>query len=412
MHLKVYKDNGSINSHEINKSEFIDKFKNKEYKNKVSYISSSSKEINALNIFKSYFNDAKSILFDDTNKLLVKKLESLNIPSFESKINTPTIFDDKEFSFIYFTSGSTGESTAALKTKNNIESEIKALSILLKKYDIKRVIVTVPFIHIYGSLTGLFYPYFNDIDIILKEHFLPNDLLEICQDNSLVVTTPLYIKALNKISASKDLSKSLFLSSTAPLDPKEAKEFNQKFSCSIMQLFGSTETGGIAYKFDDEVLWTALNNVSILTNENNELKVKSPFVSKYIYENEFKDTKEEIQTFDFIEKIEKEDDKFKLIGRSSQILKIAGKRYSTIQIENILEEQEHIEKALIYVKNDKESLRGEILDITLETKKDFKAKEIKKILQNSLSNLKFSMDLKCIDKIPTSSVGKKLRVNI
>ncbi|MGB6328687.1 MAG: aconitate hydratase, partial [Halarcobacter sp.] len=264
----------------------------------------------------------------------------------------------------------------------------------------------------YGSLTGLFYPYFNDIDIILKEHFLPNDLLEICQDNSLVVTTPLYIKALNKISASKDLSKSLFLSSTAPLDPKEAKEFNQKFSCSIMQLFGSTETGGIAYKFDDEVLWTALHNVSILTNENNELKVKSPFVSKYIYENEFKDTKEEIQTFDFIEKIEKEDDKFKLIGRSSQILKIAGKRYSTIQIENILEEQEHIEKALVYVKNDKESLRGEILDITLETKKDFKAKEIKKILQNSLSNLKFSMDLKCIDKIPTSSVGKKLRVNI
>ena len=79
MHLKVYKDNGSINSHEINKNEFIDKFKTKEYKNKVSYISSSSKEINALNIFKSYFNDAKSILFDDTNKLLVKKLETLKL---------------------------------------------------------------------------------------------------------------------------------------------------------------------------------------------------------------------------------------------------------------------------------------------------------------------------------------------
>ncbi len=225
----------------------------------------------------------------------------------------------------------------------------------------------------------------------------------------MVVTTPLYIKALNKISASKDLSKSLFLSSTAPLDPKEAKEFNKKFSCPVMQLFGSTETGGIACKFNDDVLWTPLENVIIETNINNELKVKSPFVSKVLFEKDFIDTKGEIQTFDFIER---ENEKFKLIGRSSQILKIAGKRYSTIQIENILEEQEHIEKALVFVKIDNKSLRGEVLDITLETKKDFKAKEIKKILQNNLSNLKFSIDLRCINKIPTSSVGKKLRVNI
>ncbi len=404
MHLKVYNDCGSINSHKINKNEFI----NKEYKNKVSYISSSSKEINALNIFKSYFSDAKSILFDDTNKLLVKKLQTLNISSFENNTNTSTIFDDKEFSFVYFTSGSTGESTAALKTKENIESEIKALSLLLKKYNIKRVIVTVPFIHIYGSLTGLFYPYFNDIDIILKEHFLPNDLLEICDDHSLVVTTPLYIKALNKISTSKDLSKSLFLSSTAPLDPKEAKDFNKKFSCSIMQLFGSTETGGIAYKVNDEVLWTALENVTIETNEKNELKVKSPFVSKYLYENEFKDTKQEIQTFDFIEK---DGNKFKLIGRSSQILKIAGKRYSTIQIENILEEQEEINKALVYVKNDRNSLRGEILDITLEASEELSIKKIKKILQSELSNLKFLIDLKYVSEIKTSAIGKKLWIN-
>ncbi len=69
MHLKVYNDNGSVSSHEITRSELI----NNEYENRVSYISSSSKEINALNIFKSYFSNGKSILFDDTNKLLVKK---------------------------------------------------------------------------------------------------------------------------------------------------------------------------------------------------------------------------------------------------------------------------------------------------------------------------------------------------
>ncbi len=405
MQLKVYNDNLTVNSYEIKKENFFDS----SITNRISYISSKSKEENALNIFRSYFNNAKSILFDDTNRLLEEKLKKLKIPKFSETLKTNTIFENKDFSFIYFTSGSTGESTAALKTKQNITSEIEVLSSLLKKYKIKRVIVTVPFIHIYGSLTGLFYPYFNNLDIILKEHFLPNDLLEICEDNSLVITTPLYIKALNKISTTKDLSSCLFLSSTAPLDSKEAQDFNQKFSCSIIQLFGSTETGGIAYKLNDDTLWTPLQHVKIETNEKNELKVKSPFISKLLFEKEFIDTKGEIQTFDYIEQ---EGDKFKLIGRSSQILKIAGKRYSTIQIENILEQQEEIHKALVYVKTDKNSLRGEILDITIQTQKAFKVNEIKKILQAQLSNLKFSIDLKCVDEIPNSSIGKKLRINI
>lgn len=403
MYLKVYNDNGSMNQYEIKKENFLDK----DIEGKVSYISSLSKEQNALNIFRSYFNSAKSILFDDTNKLLKDKLKQLNINSFDTFQKNKTVFDHKEFSFIYFTSGTTGDSIAALKTRTNIEKELESLRNILDKYDIKRVIVTVPFIHIYGSLTGLFYPYFNDIDIILKEHFLPNDLIELCDDNSLVVTTPLYIKALNKSSVKKDLSKVLFLSSTAPLDKKEAIAFHNKFNTNIIQLFGSTETGGIAYKLNDEELWTPLDKVQTKTNENNELKVLSPFVSNELYIDEFKQTKGEIQTFDFVEF---EDDKFRLIGRSSQILKVAGKRYSTIQIENILESQEDIKKALVYVKNDKDSLRGEILDITLESKQEFTVKEIKKILQSQLSNLKFSIDLRCVDNIPTSSVGKKLRI--
>jgi acyl-coenzyme A synthetase/AMP-(fatty) acid ligase len=405
MNLKILNDGGSINLYEINNESLFDN----ELTDKVSYISSKSKEQNAIKIFKSYFSGAKSILFDESNRLLVDKLNDLNICEYDNPKTQNTIFDNKDFSFIYFTSGSTGASTAALKTKKNIESEIKALSELLNKYEIKKVVVTVPFIHIYGSLAGLFYPYFNNIDIVLREHFLPNDLLDIIDENTLVVTTPLYIKALNKISSVKDLSKSLFLSSTAPLGQDDAKMFNEKFFCDIMQLFGSTETGGIAYKFNDEILWTPLNDVNIKTNEKNELKVISPFVSQELYENDFQFTNGEIQTFDFIELL---GNRFKLIGRSSQILKIAGKRYSTIQIENILESQINIAKALVYVKNDKNSLRGEVLDITLETTEEFSSKEIKKILQSNLSNLKFSMDLKCVSKIPTSSVGKKLRIDI
>lgn len=403
MILKVLNDNGLINSYEIKKELFFDE----KYNNKISYIASSKKEENALNIFKSYFSDAKSILFDSTNKPILKLLEELNIKEFNETINNKNIFENKDFSFLYFTSGSTGFPVGALKTKENIISEIEVLSSLLKKYEIKRVIVTVPFIHFYGSLMGIFYPLFNDIDIILKEHFLPNDLLEIVEDNSLIVTTPLYIKSLNRISSSKNLSKSLFISSTAPLSSDDAKEFNEKFSSNILQIFGSTETGGIAYKYNDETLWTPLEKVTTTLNENNELKVQSPFISNIIFEKEFKQTNQQIQTFDYVEF---EEDRFKLVGRSSQILKIAGKRYSTIQIENILEQIEEIEKAVVFVNSSKDTLKDEILDITIESKKEFLSKDIKKILQAQLSNIKFSINLKIVDKIKTSAVGKKLAI--
>ncbi|MFA7082960.1 MAG: AMP-binding protein [Arcobacteraceae bacterium] len=403
MTLSIVNDNNSIKEYEIKEELFL----NSQFNNKISYIASVKKEENALNIFTSYFSDAKSILFDQTNKSILTQLKNLNIKEFNKPKNNDNIFNNKIFSLLYFTSGSTGFPLGALKTKKNIQREVEVLSSLLSKHTIKKVIVTVPFIHFYGSLLGLFFPLFNDIDIILKEHFLPNDLLHMIDEHSLVITTPLYIKALNQINDTKDLSQSLFVSSTAPLLSADAKTFNQKFSSNILQIFGSTETGGIAYKFNDDTLWTPLKSVILSSNSENELTVESPFISKVVFEKEFIQTHQKLQTFDYVEF---EENKFKLIGRSSQILKIAGKRYSTIQIENILEQIEGIEKAVVFVNTQNKSLKDEVLDITLQSKKEFLVKDIKTILQQNLSNIKFSINLKMVDTIKTSAVGKKLAI--
>jgi acyl-coenzyme A synthetase/AMP-(fatty) acid ligase len=401
MNLNIINDDGIIKQYPVKKEHFF----NQSLENNVGYIGSQSKEENALNIFKAYFSNAKAILLDETNQAILKQLKDLTIPEFATQINAKTIFDEKDFSFMYFTSGSTGSPVAALKTKKNIESEVKALTELLQEYKIKKVIVTVPFIHLYGTLLGLMYPLMNDIDIVLKEHFLPNDLLNMIDPYTMVVTTPLYIKALNKLSEEKNLSESVFISSTASLDTTSIITFNNKFQTKIIQIFGSTETGGIAYKLNEEPLWNPFKSVEVFTNQENELKVKSPFVSYTLYENGFKHTNGEIQTFDYIEK---EALGFKLIGRSSKIFKLAGKRYSTVQIENILEAVNGIEKALVFVGLAKDSLRGEYLDITIESNEIYRVKEIKKILRRELSNLKFSIKLNIVDEIPTNQVGKKL----
>lgn len=391
MTLTVYDDDGSIRVHPIEKN--YDPINTKTIK----FIEADTKESNLLQLIKAFYSNQKAILFDKSNKAIYKNLHSLDLSS----------FFDYPFSFIYFTSGTTGSPVGALKTKENLLSEIKELSKLLNKYEIKRVIVTVPFIHFYGSLLGALFALDNNIDIVIKEHFLPNDLLDMCEDNSMVVTTPLYIKSLNRLQTQKDLSKSIFISSTAPLFPEIAKEFNQHFNTDIIQLFGSTETGGIAYKYNDEEFWTPIDSVKVSQNDQGELRVTSPFVSNTLFENSFTTTNGSIQTFDYIEK---DGGKFKLIGRSSQIIKVAGKRYSTIQIENILESEEGIEKAVVFVTTNKDALRGEELNITLQTKKQIVTKDIKQILKQQLENIRFSIKLTLVDEIKTTSVGKKMLI--
>lgn len=404
MNLIVYHDDLSVTQHALEKEHFY----NPSIQNKVGYIGSDKKENNALQFFESFYNEGKAILFDHTNKIILQKLQTLGIEPFDSINPVPTIFDEKDFSMMYFTSGSTGESVGALKTKQHLLEEIKVLTKLFSRKKIKRVVVTVPFIHIYGTLFGLLYPFLNGLDIILKEHFLPHDLLHLIDEHSLVVTTPLYIKALNKIGEHKDLSSSTFVSSTGPLDAQSAVTFAHKFNTDVIQIFGSTETGGIAYKTNDETLWTPLQSVQVSTNEQSELQIASPFVSDELYENGFKSINGVVQSFDYVEL--NAHNQFKLIGRSSQILKIAGKRYSTIQIEHILEAQEDIAKALVFVEHVDDALKDEILDITLETKTLYTTKQIKQILQHNLSNLKFSIKLTLVEHIPTSSVGKKLKI--
>lgn len=392
MILHVHDDNGEIRKYEINERNY-----KKTDSSQISFIGSDTKESNILKFIESFYSESKAILYDKSNKTIEEKLNSLDLDQFLKY----------DFSFIYFTSGTTGSPAGALKTKENLLSEIKQLSKLLEKYNIKKIVVTVPFIHFYGSLIGALYGMINDIDIHIKEHFLPNDLLDMCDDNTMVVTTPLYIKSLNKVQRSEDLSKSLFVSSTAPLFPEIAKEFKEKFNTDVMQIFGSTETGGIAYKYNDEAFWTPVETVNISQNEEGELKVTSPFVSNIVFEDTFKETNGSIQTFDYIEI---KDKKFKLIGRSSQIIKIAGKRYSTLQIENILEEQSNIEKAVVFVTTNKDALRGEELNITLQTKDQINVKDIKSVLKKNLSNIRFNINLKIVEKIKTTSVGKKMLI--
>jgi len=370
-------------------------FYNPNLKDKIVLIDNEDKKESILNLLKAYFSDAKAILYDSSNQLIKKRVKNFNLS-----------FDN--FSTLFFTSGTTGEPVGAFKSRDNLDLEAKVLANLIKKYNIKKAIITVPFIHIYGTLVGLLLPIKLQIDIIIKRHFLPQELIKLITPNTLIITTPLYLKSLNRLDKNLNFSSPLFISSTALLQESERDKFLKKYNTNLLQLFGSTETGGVGYKFDKENEWNLLKNVEIRVDKNSLLEVKSPYISKNILKNsKIIKTKEYFQTFDFVKLKQK---KFKLIGRDSQIIKVAGKRYSIIQIENILEKLPNIKKALIKIKKDNTSLKDEVLEIFLETTTKITKKEIKKTLSQNLTSHNLSFELKIVDKISLSAMGKKINL--
>jgi acyl-coenzyme A synthetase/AMP-(fatty) acid ligase len=388
MRLVILNDDGS---EKIYQSESL---VDETLKNHIVLVPSKTKEENAIEILRAYLSGAKPILYDQENLALKEKIESLGTET----------FNNIDFAAMFFTSGSTGFPTGAFKSRENIETDMAALVREFGNFQIEKVVATVPFIHIYGFLAALLLPLKLDVDLIFKEHFLPHDLLESAKPHHLIVTTPLYIKSLLRLDETKDLSETIFISSTGPLPPEIAKEFTDTFNTTLIQLFGSTETGSIAFKKQDDTFWTPFHSVEVSLNAEGLLHVSSPFISKTLWQEGFTHTGGAIQSFDYATI---EQGRFQLIGRSSNIVKIAGKRYATAQIEEILEAMEGIEKALVHVKHNNAELKDEVIQVFLEATRLITVKELKSAIKQKLGKINLPIELHIVDKISTTLMGKK-----
>ncbi len=363
------------------------------------YVSSSNKLEYIKKFIPAFHNHQKMVLFDSNHKQLLEFHQNNDINKFDGieKVNSELLF---------FTSGSSGFPVGAFKTRENLLKEVKVLKELLSKYDIKRVVATVPFVHIYGVLAGLLLPFtFTDAKLIVKEDFLPYELLEeASHKNTLIITTPVFIKSLAKLSEQKDLSGNIFICSTGPLHNDDVRVFESMYKADLLQLFGTTETGGIAYKFSDTNVWIPLHSVNVSLVDD-KLSIESPFISPYILNEKIISLAQPFTTEDIVNI---SDGRFTLLGRSNKIIKIAGKRISASQIESILESLDDVNVAVVELVYKKELLRSEQILITLEVKNEISKKEIKAKINEYYGVLTIPFKVNYIDKINYSAMGKKV----
>ncbi len=308
----------------------------------------------------------------------------------------------KDCETIFFTSGSTGNYKRCTKTIHNIEEESYSINKVVENFKLgeTNVYTTVSHQHLYGFSWALIWPLLYKKTIHTERLFIPELIhKKLCQDNCILVTTPVIISHLEG-NTHKPITNSLIISAASKLPTNVAIQFQNNYSIPILETYGSSETGVIAYRQPpSNSLWQAFNSVDIST-DSNQLIVKSPFFNQ-----------EKLLMPDIVEM---HNDKFKLKGRVDKIVKIAGNRLSLSQMHNILLEHELIQDcASIKRQSYREYIAVLIClnqkgdDFLKEFNKQKLINKIKTYLLNYYPNTTIPKQWRFVATIPTNSQGKK-----
>ncbi|HKQ30130.1 MAG TPA: AMP-binding protein [Burkholderiales bacterium] len=244
-------------------------------------------------------------------------------------VDTVPTFPDSQVAAIAFTSGSTGRPKPFPKYWGAVVREAHAGGNRLGFRPGARgaIVATVPPQHMYGFVTSVMIPLQFGYASCRERPFYPEDVRFALEASPVplpvLVITPTQLRAcvLDK-SALPPVS--FILSSAAPLPQATAEEAEALFGARVFEYYGSTETGAIASRRQQEGdSWHTFDGVRV-----------RPHADGFLVEADY--FTESVVLNDVVEILDPS--RFRLIGRNSDLVKIGGKRTSLLYLNQQLQE--------------------------------------------------------------------------
>jgi acyl-coenzyme A synthetase/AMP-(fatty) acid ligase/3-hydroxymyristoyl/3-hydroxydecanoyl-(acyl carrier protein) dehydratase len=239
-------------------------------------------------------------------------------------------FDKSKAEMVMYTSGTTGEPKAVYKRFLQFENELfELVKVFGNDWVNRKVYSTVNHHHIYGLLFTALLPIATGLPFRRHRIDFPTELANIAGDAAVIASSPAFLK---RLSAETDKAIAfkcppIIYSSGGPLPEDVARKACELTGYWPMEIYGSTETGGIAYRQSKNgPVWTPFEVCKMSVAENGCLNIKS----SYILEAEGFTTGDLVDLYD--------DGRFLLKGRSDSIVKIEEKRISLPEVENRLKQ--------------------------------------------------------------------------
>ena len=329
-------------------------------------------------------------------------------PLSEEEINDTPHIDRNSARIIMYTSGSTGTPKAIEHILTEFELDMEYIaSCWTEDFLSRKFLYTVDHHHIYGLLYVITLPFFLGVPFRRKRVEFPSEFDSLCDESYAIITVPAFLKRATAEREGKKLSlkNPWIFTSGGAVSPELAKETEEIFGFCPIEGYGSTETGGIAYRQQskDGMIWSPIKTAKIWADEEDGcLTIISPYITD---PNGFK-TGDLVEIFD--------DGRFLLKGRADSIVKIEEKRVSLTEVENRLFQSGLVLDCAVVPMQDKRQYLAAAITLNAEGKKKFAETEkfiinryFHDFLLQFFENVVTPKKWRFMDKIPCDVQGKK-----
>jgi acyl-coenzyme A synthetase/AMP-(fatty) acid ligase len=296
-----------------------------------------------------------------------------------------------------FTSGSTGRPVPFAKSWQGLVRCVRNGAERLGLTDGRSyaLVGTVPSQHMYGFEVTVLLPLQAGIAFSAQRPFYPADVcaeLAAVPRPRVLVSTPVHLRAL--VSAQLELPPlDLVVSSTAPLSQNLAHEVEDRFATRLGEIYGSTETGQIATRRTAHTAEWQLHPDVQLTCRDDRTWASGGHVEQ------------STPMCDVIEITAA--DRFRLHGRLSDLVNIAGKRSSLAYLNHQLNAIAGVRDGAFFLREDNPAPDGAVARVAaVVVAPDLDAPALTEQLRRRIDPVFLPRPLLFVDRLPRNGTGK------
>ena len=296
---------------------------------------------------------------------------------------------------IGYTSGSTGVPRANPKRWDKLAISTGHNDALLRMLagDDYHVVATVPPQHMYGLEFSVLLPLFGHAAVCAGKPFFAADIaasLQQLPEPRILVTTPVHLRAL--LDSGHPLPRlSGIVSATAPLSRDLALAAEARYGAPVQEVFGSTETCVIAHRRTaDANAWTPYADVT-LHPQPDGTRIEAPQLAQPVV------------LADIVELLD--DGRYRLRGRNTDLLEIAGKRASLGDLTHKLLAVPGVRDGVVFQMDETDAM-GVRRVAALVVAPGIDAAQILGALRREIDPVFLPRPLKLVEALPRSETGK------
>ena len=276
----------------------------------------------------------------------------------------------------------------------------------------------IPISHSYGFSNLLTPLIVRGVPMVVSRDRTPRAVLaDLARTNATVLPgTPIFYQAfcdMHDVPALRQLR--LCISAGAPLSGTVAKKFFEKFKLLIHSFYGASECGGICYDrdgtaFEDGVVGEPLKNVDVEIIDpaapSSQLRVRSAGVGDgYFPEPDEQKLANGIFVPDDL--LARTERGFKIVGRISDVINIAGKKVNPGEVEAHIIGFPGIKQAVVFGRPAAAgALRNEEVAACVVADADLRENNLLELCRKTLSPWQVPKRIFIVDAIPTNERGK------